>query len=106
MKKHLIFLGIVLIAISCRKVEFDKVDRTYGDADFTNYVAVGNSLTQGYQDGGVYEEGQRNSYPAIIAAQMKVVTPNMNTFRQPTIYGNGSGYMHLAYINGEIEVIS
>ena len=106
MKKLVLFIAIGLTVISCRKVDFDEVERTNGDADFTRYVAVGNSLTQGYQDGGVYEEGQRNSYPAIIAAQMKIVTPNMETFRQPTVNGNGSGYMHLEYINGEIEVIS
>jgi len=106
MKNYLLILGIVVISSSCRKVEFEEVERTYGDADFSTYIAVGNSLTQGYQDGGVYEEGQKNSYPAIIAGQMELVFPDMNTWRQPTIYGNGSGYMHLEYINGEIEVIS
>jgi lysophospholipase L1-like esterase len=105
-KAGLILIGIALITGSCRKVEFEEVERTYGDADFSRYVAVGNSLTQGYQDGGVYKEGQENSYPSIIAKQMKLVDPNMDDFEQPEVYGNGSGYMHLEYINGEIEVIS
>jgi len=106
MRNYLILTGIIVTAISCRKVEFDEVERTYGEADFSTYIAVGNSLTQGFQDGGVYEEGQENSYPAIIAAQMEIVFPGMNTWRQPTIYGNGSGYMHLEYVDGEIEVVS
>lgn len=105
-KTGFILIGLALTAGACRKAEFGAVERTTGDADFTNYIAVGNSLTQGYQDGGVYEEGQENSYPSIIARQMLLVEPDMNDFRQPTIYGNGSGYMHLEYINNEIEVIS
>lgn len=105
-KAGLILIGIAVITGSCRKVEFEEIERTYGDADFTHYVAVGNSLTQGYQDGGVYKESQENSYPAIIARQMSLVDPNMDDFEQPEVYGNGSGYMHLEYINGKIEVIS
>lgn len=105
--KKTIYLIIVAAAFAgCRKSEFEPVERTNGEADFTRYVAVGNSLTQGFQDGGVYEEGQRNSYPAIIAGQMKLVEPDMGEFRQPDVYGNGSGYMHLAWVNGEIEVVS
>lgn len=94
-----------VLSIGCKKTEFDPVDRTQGSADFTRYVAVGNSLTQGYQDGGLYEATQQNSYPAIIARQMKIVNPDMEPFIQPLAPGNGSGYMHLEYINGEIEVI-
>jgi lysophospholipase L1-like esterase len=44
---------------------------TSGDADFTTYVAVGNSLTAGYTNGTVYKSAQQNSYPAILAEQMK-----------------------------------
>jgi hypothetical protein len=106
MKKILLITAIILTATACRKVEFEEVERTSGDADFSTYIAVGNSLTQGFQDGGVYEEGQENSYPAIIAKQMELVFDDMNTWRQPTIYGNGSGYMHLEWLNAEIEVIS
>lgn len=44
---------------------------TSGQADFTHYVALGNSLTAGYQDGALFRSGQRNSYPAILAKQME-----------------------------------
>ncbi|HYE80337.1 MAG TPA: G-D-S-L family lipolytic protein, partial [bacterium] len=40
-----------------------------GSADFTRYVAVGNSLTAGFGDNGLYREGQLNSYPNILAQQ-------------------------------------
>jgi lysophospholipase L1-like esterase len=105
-KTTLIIAAATLIIAGCKKTQFAEVERTSGDADFTHYVAVGNSLTQGYQDGGVYEEGQENSYPSIIARQMKLVNPDMDDFEQPMVNNNGSGYMHLEYINGEIEVIS
>lgn len=41
------------------------------DIDFSRYVAVGDSITSGYADGALYREGQLNSYPAILAAQLK-----------------------------------
>ncbi len=98
------FLFVVLFFTTCKK-NFEAPDYTSGDADFTNYIAVGNSLTQGYQNGGVYEEGQRNSYPSIIARQMKLVQPNMNEFVQPYFPGHGSGYIHLEWKNNTIQVV-
>lgn len=106
--KNTILIAVVGIGLfsSCKKTAFETVERTTGKADFKRYISVGNSLTQGYQDGGLYEEGQSQSYPSIIAAQMKKVQANMEEFRQPIASGNGSGYMHLAYINNELKPIS
>jgi len=102
MKKiSLLFVTVTIIVLSCTKTQFDEYETSSGEADFSNYIAVGNSLTQGYQDGGMHNEHhqQENSYPAIIARQMGVA------FVQPTINGQGDGYMHLAFRNGEIKVI-
>lgn len=98
-----ILIASLIIISSCKKTAFDTVERTTGKADFKRYISVGNSLTQGYQDGGLYAEGQSMSYPAIIAQQMKKVQPSMEDFRQPMVTGNGSGYMHLAYINNNLK---
>lgn len=89
-----ITLGLLAIGLSsCLKTDFDGFEATNsGSANFTNYVSVGNSLTQGYQDGGLHNEyGQQdNSYPAIIAKQMG------SAFVQPTVLAsNGSGYKFL-----------
>ncbi len=97
-------LGLVVILAlitSCTKTQFDEYETSSGTANFTTYIAVGNSFTQGLQDGGLHNEygQQENSYPAIIAGQMGT------SFVQPLVSGTGSGYMHLAYRNGEIEVI-
>ncbi len=104
--KKIGILVVALVVLSCAKTEFDDYETSSGQADFTNYVAVGNSLTQGYQDGGLHNElGQQEcSYPAIIAKQMKLANPSIN-FLLPTVPGNGSGYMHLEYVNGKIKVI-
>lgn len=103
MRKPVCFvLSIVIITItSCMKTEFDDFEKSSGTADFSNYIAVGNSFTQGFQDGGLHNEfgQQQNSYPSIIATQMGT------NFVQPLVSGTGSGYMHLEYRNGEITVI-
>ena len=67
-----------------------------GDADFTKYVAVGNSLTAGFADAGLYREGQLNSYPNILAGQFRTV--GGGDFVEPLFaenQANGSGYLRL-----------
>lgn len=103
MKKNNLYLlvtGLVLLS-SCTKTQFDDYESSNGTADFSNYISLGNSFTQGLQDGGLHNEyGQQdNSYPAIIARQMGT------DFVQPLVQGTGSGYFHLEYVDGEIEVI-
>ena len=69
---------------------------TKGSADFTKYVAVGNSLTAGYADGGLYRDSQLNSYPNILAGQFATV--GGGSFVQPLFtetQAAGSGYLKL-----------
>ena len=71
-----------------------------GSADFSRFVAIGNSLTAGFADGGLYLAGQLNSYPNIIAGQLKAA--GGSTFNQPlftTDQANGSGYLKLTGIS-------
>lgn len=55
-----------------------------GTADFTRYVALGNSITAGYSDGALFKAGQMNAYPKLMADQFASVgggqfkTPFMN----------------------------
>lgn len=49
-----------------------------GSADFTRYAAVGDSLTAAFASGGLHEDVQRLSYPALIARQAGVAS-----FQQP-----------------------
>ena len=45
---------------------------TSGTADFSKYVALGNSLTAGYADGALYKAGQQNSWTKILSDQFKL----------------------------------
>jgi lysophospholipase L1-like esterase len=104
MKKILTISFIAAALIACRKTDFTPASVSPGTANFTTYVAVGNSLTEGYMDDGLSVYGQSHSYPATLAKQMKLADPSM-AFLQPMVTGNGSGYIHLAYVNGQIDPI-
>ncbi len=54
-----------------------------GSATVTKYVSIGNSLTAGYQSGGLYESAQIYSYPNLIAGQLAQAGANLGTFEQP-----------------------
>ncbi len=56
-----------------------------GTADFSKYVAIGNSLTAGYADGSLYKSGQIASYPNMLAGQFKLV--GGGEFKQPLLPG-------------------
>lgn len=88
---------------SCKPtIEIDE-SNAIGDANFSKYIAIGNSLTAGYADGGLYLSGQINSFPNMIAQKMKrfgggdFITPYFSEAQR-----NGSGYIRLkALINGQ-----
>jgi hypothetical protein len=105
MKKVLLYSVCLVLLASCSKTQFTPASVSEGSADFTTYISVGNSLTQGYMDDGLYEYGQSHSYPSTLAAQMKLALPGMS-FVQPMTTGNGSGHMFLAYVNGTLDPIA
>ncbi|NDK54986.1 SGNH/GDSL hydrolase family protein [Pontibacter fetidus] len=75
-----LFAGVLTLT-SCDP-EIDTPNPTAGEADFTTYVALGNSLTAGFTDGALYLEGQQSSYPSILAQQFATVGGSQ-TFKQP-----------------------
>lgn len=62
-----------------------------GSADFTNYVALGNSLTAGYSDNALFISGQQNSYPAILAGQFAAA--GGGAFNIPLMNDNNGGLL-------------
>ncbi|MDL1913813.1 MAG: G-D-S-L family lipolytic protein [Bergeyella sp.] len=64
-----------------------------GSANFGTYVALGNSLTSGYRDGALYRDGQKESFPSILSAQMKKA--GGGEFRQPMSTDNTGGFKNL-----------
>ncbi|MEO9953311.1 SGNH/GDSL hydrolase family protein [Nonlabens sp.] len=64
---------------------------TSGEADFSKFVTVGNSLTAGFADNALYLNGQLNSYPNIIAGQMQFA--GGGEFNQPLVNDNAGGLL-------------
>ena len=62
-----------------------------GTADFSRFVALGDSLTAGFADGTVYTHGQENSFPAILAQQFAAV--GGGAFTQPLMADNNGGLL-------------
>ncbi|MEW6511775.1 MAG: SGNH/GDSL hydrolase family protein [Bacteroidota bacterium] len=54
-----------------------------GNATVVRYVAIGNSLTSGYQSNGLYKSAQDYSFPNLIAGQLRLAGANIGTFEQP-----------------------
>ena len=88
-------IGLAAIGLVSCEPEFDSPVQegfyTNGDADFSNYVAVGNSLTAGYADGALYITGQENSYPNIMAQQFSLAGGGQ--FTQPLMSDNLGGLL-------------
>lgn len=85
MKNRFIYLAIIAAGFASCEPEFENdVNANYsaGDADFSTYVAVGNSLTAGYMDGTVSRVGQSYSYPNLLSQQFALV--GGGEFTQPS----------------------
>ncbi|MFC1226475.1 SGNH/GDSL hydrolase family protein [Pedobacter sp. BG31] len=105
MKKYILnsfIAAAILFTAACKPEIETPAGTTAGQANFSKYIAVGNSLTSGYADGGLYLEGQKVAYPNLIAAKMSSV--GGGAFNSPFFteeHSNGSGYLSLsALVNG------
>lgn len=95
----------LLITISCEQepitlepptpVEVIPPTGSKGTADFTKFVAIGNSLTAGYQSGALFNEGQQNSLPLIMSKQFSIAQGTTLAFNQPDI-NSVNGYFGVA----------
>jgi len=92
-----IFLFLILIGfVSCNDddsaIIIDlPVELDPGAANFSNFVALGNSLTAGYTDNGLFIAGQNNSLPNIMAQKMAMV--GGGNFSQPMMNDNIGGLL-------------
>lgn len=95
---NLLYILISVFIFAC-KPSIDTPQTSAGDVDFSTYIAVGNSLTAGFADGGLYLEGQKVAFPNLMAEQMKSV--GGGDFMSPFFdeqHANGSGYLRLTAI--------
>lgn len=62
----------------------DSPNPANGGVMFQRYVALGNSITAGFQSNGLTAAGQASSYPALLAARASIAR-----FGQPLVAGTG-----------------
>lgn len=84
--KWLLLVSLTFVACNSddEVKEAQELPITAGSADFSKYVALGNSLTAGFSDGALFIAGQNNAYPKLMADQFALAgggeftTPMMN----------------------------
>lgn len=101
-----IFFATSLVVFASCEPDFDHdVDDfvvTAGDADFSKYVAIGNSLTSGYTDGALFISGQENSFPNMLALQMSAA--GGGSFAQPLMPDDIGGFTNLG-VDGRLKLV-
>lgn len=75
-----------VLMVACSDLPTKDHKTSTGTADFTKYMAFGNSLTHGVQSNAVYDEAQKTAYPRLLAMQAGV-----SDFQYPSLTGDGTG---------------
>ncbi len=98
-------LGCVLLVAACQNDVLNSpgVPPYTGGAMFQRYVAMGNSITAGFQSGGINDSTQRRSYAVLVAGVMRgdrfyypslalqgCPPPYTNVFTQTRVVGNAT----------------
>lgn len=95
--KWLLLVSLTFVAcdyddeISTVSNSSDGLPLTAGTADFSKYVALGNSLTAGFGDGALFIEGQKGSYPNLLSQQFALV--GGGEFKIPFMNDNVGGLL-------------
>lgn len=100
-----IAVSALLFTVSCNTdfdTDVEDIVVTKGEADFSKFISLGNSLTSGYRDGTLYSGGQAESFPSMIAGQMKLA--GGGEFKQPLMPNNVGGFTNLAGFPGKLEL--
>ncbi|MGI4750148.1 MAG: hypothetical protein ACRYFB_05910 [Janthinobacterium lividum] len=93
------FAAYIFSFTACKKEKANTINNS-GSADFSRYISVGNSITSGFADGGLYLAGQQVAFPNLLAGQMKLA--GGGAFTSPLFsadQANGSGYLKLTGYN-------
>jgi lysophospholipase L1-like esterase len=84
MKFFLIAAGLAALSLSgCSDSAPSGPVASLGSVTVKKYVAVGNSMTAGYQSAGLYQSAQVYSYPNLISQQLTKAGASLGSFEQP-----------------------
>ncbi len=89
--RYILFILPLLLLAGC-KPNIDEFSPSKGNADFTKYVAFGDTWTTGFADASLYKSGQEFSFPNILADRFSFAGGGQ--FKQPLMvddYGVGLG---------------
>lgn len=84
--QYVLLLMVVLLAACEPKV--DDFTPSNGTANFTKFIAIGDSYTAGYTDGALGLRGQQESFSYILGQQLMYV--GSESFNQPLVKSEGS----------------
>jgi len=100
-----LYFGLASLALiaSCKpEISNDFEPTQNGNVDFSKYISIGNSLTAGFSDGGLYLEVQKTAFPNLLAEKFR--SHGGGEFNTPFFseaQSNGSGYIRLKeLVNG------
>lgn len=91
--KWLLLASLTLVA--CNDDEIETVSEEpakAGLADFSKYVALGDSFAAGYTDGALFKDGQKNAYPMLMSEQFAEVGGNVLSL--PLMQDNNGGLVY------------
>lgn len=89
--KWLLLVSLTFVACNNDDETVTEVPISAGSADFSKYVALGDSFAAGFSDGALFIEGQENSYPNLLASQFSQV--GGGAFVQPLMSDNTGGLL-------------
>lgn len=67
--KWLVLVSLTFVACNNDDATVTEVPVTPGSANFSKYVALGDSFAAGFSDNALFKRGQGYAYPNILAAQ-------------------------------------
>lgn len=105
--KKLLFIFFTFIALFIFSISCGNDDATTPSISFGKYVAIGNSLTAGISNNGLYNESIRNAYPNLLAQKLQEVGGGV--FSQAYFAEeerNGTGYLKIDGYNGFVPNLS
>jgi hypothetical protein len=100
-------IKIALVALVWLSYSCTKEAENGPSVNFSRYISVGNSLTAGVSNNGLYNSALDNAYPNLIAKQLQGAGGGAFVQARFSIgQENGTGYLKLGGYNGLIPIIN